>query len=35
LVKITAVSYAEEIGTFLGQDPERRWLLKFDFGFNL
>lgn len=30
LFRVTAVTYAEEIGTYLYQDPERRYLLRFE-----
>ena len=33
--RINAVSYATELGTLVGQDPNRRYQLRFDFKFNL
>lgn len=35
LMKVTAVSYGEEIGTALSQDPMRRYLLNLTFAFGL
>ncbi|MBI3534824.1 MAG: hypothetical protein HY072_04985 [Deltaproteobacteria bacterium] len=35
LFKLTALSYAEELGTFVNQQPSRRWLIKASLKFDL
>lgn len=35
LAKITALSYVDETGDLLGQDPERRYIVQVSFGFGL
>ncbi|MBC7690332.1 MAG: hypothetical protein H7222_01060 [Methylotenera sp.] len=35
IIKVTGVSYAEENGSFIGQNPERRYTLRLDLKFTL
>jgi hypothetical protein len=35
ILRVTALSYAQELGTYVRQDPNRRYMLKFDLKFSL
>jgi hypothetical protein len=35
IFRVTALSYAQELGTYVRQDPNRRYMLKFDLKFAL